>query len=94
MCRHPGTGKCGWRAVSNVRFELNLKGLNELMKSAPMQAALDAAAQGIATRAGAGFEVEAAHPIRFVAIASVHAASDGAKRESRRNATLDKAVGG
>ena len=80
--------------MSNVKFKLNLPGLNELMKSAEMQSALNAAAGQIQARAGAGYEVESAHPISFVAIASVRAADYKARLDNLKNNTLLKAMGG
>lgn len=75
-------------------FRLNLPGLNELMKSGEMQAVINSAAQNIVSAAGDGYEAESAHPISFVAIASVRAATDEARRDNNRNNTLLKAVGG
>lgn len=80
--------------MSKIRFELDLAGLNELMKSGEMQAVLNSAARQIAGSAGDGYEVEAAHPISFVAIASVRAASAAARKDSAENKTLEKATGG
>ena len=77
----------------NVEFKLNLPGLNELMKSGQMQSALNQAAAQIQGRAGAGYEVESAHPISFVAIASVYAATREAKKDNLKNNTLLKASG-
>lgn len=75
-------------------FKLNLRGLNTLMKSAPMKDALNSAAQQAAGAAGDGYAVESAHPISFVAIASVRAATWKARRDNNKNDTLEKAVGG
>lgn len=80
--------------MSKIRFELNLAGLNEIMKSGEMQAMLDSAARSIAGSAGDGYEVESAHPISFVAIASVRAATKEARKENSENNTLLKALGG
>lgn len=73
--------------MSDVKFELNLPGLNELMKSPEMQGVLNSAAAQIAGNAGSGEgSVERAHSISFVAIASV--------RGSNENGDLEKAMGG
>ena len=80
--------------MSDVKFKLRLAGLNELMKSGEMQAVLNSAAAKIAGAAGDGYETEAAHPIRFVAIASVRAATFKARRDNSANNTLEKAAGG
>lgn len=80
--------------MSRLTFKLNLPGLNELMKSGEMQAVLNGAAAQIAGAAGDGFEVEAAHPISFVAIASVRAATYEARKINSKDNTLEKAAGG
>lgn len=74
-------------------FQLNLSGLNQLMKSGPMQSALNSAANSIGAMAGDGYEIESAHPISFVAIASVRAATYEARKDNSDNQTLLKAVG-
>lgn len=78
----------------NYTFKLNLKGLNELMKSGEMQSVLNKAASSIQGSAGAGYEIEAAHPISFIAIASVRAADFKARLDNSKNNTLLKAAGG
>lgn len=80
--------------ADRIRFRLNLPGLNELMKSGEMQGVLNKAAASIAGSAGPGYEPETAHPISFVAIASVRATTFEAKRDNSRNNTLLKAAGG
>lgn len=74
-------------------FELNLPGLNAIMKSGEMQALLNSAAAQIAAQAGDGYEAESAHPISFVAIASVRPATYEARRDNNKNNTLLKAAG-
>ena len=78
----------------NVTFKLNLPGLNTLMKSGEMQSVLNSAASSIASSAGEGYEVESAHPISFIAIASVRAADFRARRDNAKTNTLLKAAGG
>lgn len=80
--------------MDKIKFKLDLPGLNALMKSSEMQSVLNSAAGRIAGSAGDGFEVESAHPISFVAIASVRAATPEARRENAENNTLLKAAGG
>ena len=74
--------------MSNVKFELNLPGLNELMKSGEMCQILNQAAEQLSRQSGgdglAG--VETAHPISFVAIASVHG--------SNKDNDMEKGMGG
>lgn len=79
--------------MSSVKFKLNLPGMNALMKSAEMQGILNHAASAIANAAGEGFETETAHPISFVAIASVRAESFEARRRNLQENTLLKAKG-
>ena len=78
----------------SVKFELNLAGLNELMKSGEMQGVINGAAHRIAAAARAGYEVETAHPLSFVAIGSVRAATAEARRDNNKHNTLEKAAGG
>lgn len=80
--------------AEKIRFKLNLAGLNALMKSGEMQAVLNSAAGQIAGSAGDGYEVETAHPISFVAIASVRAETYEARKDNSSNNTLLKAAGG
>lgn len=80
--------------MSKTKFELNLAGLNELMKSGPMQGISNGAAANIAASAGEGFAVEPAHPISFIAIGSVYAATPEARRASSQNNVLETAAGG
>ena len=93
MCPRAGTRKCGCSAMAKVNFKLNLKGLNELMKSSEMQGILNQGAEAIAAAAGDGFEIEAAHPINFIAIASVYPATYKAKLKNGKHNILEKAKG-
>ena len=79
--------------MAKVKFELNLAGLNELMKSTEMADVLNTAANQIAAKCGDGYEVERAHPISFVGIASVRADTIKAKVDNRKNNTILKAAG-
>ena len=78
----------------DIEFELSLPGLNALMKSPEMQGVINGAAAQIAAAAGEGYETEAAHPIGFVAIGSVYAATWRAKRDNAKNNTLETAAKG
>lgn len=90
--------------MGNVEFKLNLSGLNELMKSGEMQGILNDAANQIGNfvrsnaspnikGAAEGWEVEAAHPIRFVAVAGVRATNFQARLDNSKHNTLEKAKG-
>lgn len=79
--------------MSDVVFKLDLRGLNNLMKSPEMQGVLNSAAERIRDVAGDGYTVEAAHPISFVAIASVRIGDFKSRLDNSRNNTLLKAAG-
>lgn len=79
--------------MAKANFKLNLPGLNELMKSTEMAEVLNTAADQIAAKCGEGYEVERAHPISFVGIASVRADTIEAKVDNRKNNTILKAAG-
>ena len=80
--------------MSDKVFKLNLPGLNDLMKSEEMCAILTRGAEAIAGAAGEGFEVEPAHPISFVAIASVRAATKAARKAALQDNVLEVAAKG
>lgn len=79
--------------MSNVRFKLNLPGLNAVMKSPEMQAVINSAAAQIKAAAGDNYEVETAHPIGFIAIGSVRTGNYKARLDNSKNNTLLKAAG-
>ena len=74
-----------------VRFELNLKGLNELMKGPEMQAVLDEKAQQIQNAAGEGYEHQT-YPINWIAVANVYPETKEAHADNMENNTLLKAM--
>lgn len=73
-------------------FELNLPGLNELMKSPEMQAVLTQAGSAVASAAGGDYGVRT-HVASFVAIANVYPDSAKAAKDNFENNTLVKALG-
>ncbi|MBR6473421.1 MAG: hypothetical protein IKS99_06855 [Firmicutes bacterium] len=79
--------------MSKVRFELNKKGVRELLQSQDMQKVIDRYAYQVQSRAGDGYEVESytgfdrAHAI-------VYAATAKARKDNYENNTLLKARGG
>lgn len=75
-----------------LKFELNLAGLNELMKSDEMKSALLEAGQAVAGAAGAEYAAEV-HTASFVAISNVYPNSKEAAHENYKENTLLKAVG-
>lgn len=78
--------------ASKVEFELNLAGLNELMKSPEMQTALELAGQTVAGVANGDYGVRV-HLANFVAIANVYPDSKAAAQDNYKNNTLVKALG-
>lgn len=78
--------------ANNVKFELNLPGLNELMKSKEMQNVLLDAGNAVARSAGSDYEAEV-HTASFIAISNVYPNSRKAAKENFEQNTLLKAVG-
>lgn len=74
-----------------VEFKLDLKGLNELMMSPEMQAALEEAGRAVANSAGDEFD-SSVHTASFVAIANVYPNSKKAARQNHKENTLLKAI--
>lgn len=77
--------------MGKVKFELNLQGLNELMKSPEMQAALDAAGEHVASLAGTDY---AASPNtgRYIGFSNVYPNTQKGARDNYKNNTLLKAL--
>lgn len=78
--------------MADVKFELNLKGLNELMKSSEMESALLEAGEAVASAAGADYGASV-HQASFVAICNVYPNSEEAAKENYEQNTIEKAVG-
>lgn len=72
-------------------FELNLAGLNELMKSPEMQAVTEAAGKAMAQTAGDGYTTKT-HVASFVAITSVYPETEAANQDNLQNNTMLKAA--
>ena len=77
--------------MSNVKFVLNSEGVQELLKSAEMQAVLDSHAQAVADRAGLGYAAETKVGKKR-AYANIYAETYGAKRDNLENNTLLKSL--
>lgn len=77
--------------MSKVEVELNLRGINELMKSREVEDELERLGNQVAARAGEGYAVRV-HQANWIAIANVYAETDEAKRDNMKNNTLLKAV--
>ena len=78
--------------AKKLEFELNLPGLNDLMKSGEMQARLQAAGSAVANAAGGDYGVRV-HTASFVAIANVYPDSKEAAKDNYEHNTLLKALG-
>ena len=78
--------------MSDVKIELNLQGINEMMKSKEIQAHLQAAGQAVANAAGDGYAAET-HVINWIAITNVYPDSKEAAHDNFKNNSLLKAVG-
>lgn len=78
--------------AKDVEFKLNLLGLNDLMKSKPMQDSLLEAGQTVANIAGEGYAAEV-HVANFIAISNVYPDSKEAAKENYEDNTLLKALG-
>ena len=79
--------------MGNVRFELNLPGLNDLMKSSEMQDALLEAGKTVANIAGSDYAAEVHNTANWIAISNVYPNSKRAAHENYVENTLLKALG-
>lgn len=77
--------------MSKLKFELNRKGVAELMKSSNMQGVLKKYADGIKNRAGSGYEQDL-YVGKNRANARVWADTQQAKKDNSENNTLLKSV--
>lgn len=77
--------------AKNFRFELNLPGLNELMKSPQMESALAEAGEAVARTAGGEYGSRV-HQANYVAICNVYPDSKKAANDNYHNNTLIKAL--
>ncbi len=78
--------------MTAIRIKLNLPGINELMKSAPVQADLNARAARIAAAAGEGFESGPGRPHPWIARAYVWAGTFEARRAEATDRALTRAI--
>lgn len=78
--------------AKSVEIELNLPGLNELMKSAEIQSALRTAGNAVAQSAGGDYGVDV-DTLNWIAIANVYPNSQKAAHENFKSNSLLKAVG-
>lgn len=83
--------------MGKVRVELNLRGLNELMKSPEIKDAIGDAAEAIASKAssesGRVYSAKPVRELRFMAASMVKAGDRHAYYSNLKHNTLLKAVG-
>lgn len=86
--------------MSKVKFKLNLPGLNELMKSAPMQGILNEKGANVAASANGMKQIDEAEygfdtkTINWIAVTTIRADNGAAVADNYQNNTLLKALGG
>jgi len=78
--------------AKNVEFELNLPGLNELMKSSAMQSHLKQAGQAVASAAGEEYG-RSTYVLNYVAVENIYPTSAKAAIDNSNHNTLIKALG-
>lgn len=78
--------------MANVEFELNLSGLNEIMKSGEMQSILSEAGAAVAQAAGGDYG-HRVHVANFVAICNVYPETKEAAKDNYETNALLKAIG-
>lgn len=78
--------------MAKARFELNLRGLNEVMKSGGMQAHLQSAGEATAGMADGNYGVRV-HTADFTAIANVYPEDVESYRKNMESNELLKAAG-
>lgn len=79
--------------MANVRVQLKLRGINELMTSRPVTAMVVREAQRMAAAAGPNFEYDVV-PHRWTARAYVRPANAAGRAEEARDKRLTRALGG
>lgn len=77
--------------MSKVKVKLNLKGINEVMKSPEVRAACEEAARAVGNASGIDTDVQSG-TINFIAYANVYPASKEAAKENYDNNSILKAV--
>lgn len=78
--------------MAKVGFELNISGLQEIMKSGEMQSALSAAGAAVANAAGKDYGYRV-HTASFVSICNVYPNSKEAAKENFKTNSILKAAG-
>ena len=78
--------------MGKVKFELNLPGLNEVMKSAGMQAQLQAAGEAVAAAADGNYNT-ATHTLNYFSQVNVYPTDRETAIKNAKNNELLKALG-
>lgn len=78
--------------MAKTRVKLNLRGINEVLTSAPVVSDLARRAQKIADAAGEGFE-KSVNPTKRTARAYVRTADDTGRRRQAQSPVLEQAMG-
>lgn len=78
--------------MGKVKFELNLAGLNQLMKSPEIQGALEAAGAAVAGAADGNYNT-ATHVMNYIAQTNVYPADRDSAIKNSKNNELLKALG-
>ena len=77
--------------MGNTKIKLNLKGINEVMKSPQIQSACEEAGRAVAQAAGADYGTSSG-TIRYIAFCNVFPDSKKAAHENFKENTILKAV--
>ena len=78
--------------MGKVKVELNLKGLNELMKGPEIAARVQEVGEAIAQGCGEGFEAKTYTDTKYIAICDISAESPEAKKQNYEENTLVRAL--
>lgn len=78
--------------MSNTKFEFNLAGLRELMKSGGMQSSLQSAGSAVASATGQAYGTDT-HIAPYTAVCTVYPSTKEAGLDNYLHNTLLKAVG-
>ena len=78
--------------MKNVEFKVNLRGINKMMKSPEIQAAVAEAGEAVAKAAGDGYTTTNKTG-RYMPFCNVEPATKKAKSDNYENNTLLKAIG-
>lgn len=77
--------------MGDVTVKLNLRGINEVMKSSPVQSEVVRRARRIANEAGDGFEAMV-QPGRYTARAVVRTADETGRKRQATDAVLERSL--